>query len=93
MGPRACDEDEALPEYGTNPEYVLAALIYLMSRFPARRSQAVAAAVTIHLRLIRDDPCVSQVIRDCADSLVDEWEAYEDLCAPDASSPAGRLPN
>ncbi len=64
-----------------------------MSRFPARRSQAVAAAITIHLRLIRNDSNLSHVIRDCADSLIDEWEAYEDLCAPDASIAAGRMPN
>ncbi|BCT68173.1 hypothetical protein [Nitrosospira sp. NRS527] len=73
MRPKTRNQAEALPEYCTNPEQALAALICLMSRFPARRSQAVAAAIIIHLRLIRDDPRLSHVVRDCADNLIEEW--------------------
>jgi hypothetical protein len=84
---------DTLPEYGTNPDQALAALVCLMSRFPARRSQAVAAAIIIHLRLIRDDHRLSLVIRDCADNLIEEWEAYAALCAPDAAILQWRQPN
>lgn len=93
MRPKTRNQAEALPEYCTNPERALAALICLMSRFPARRSQAVAAAIIIHLRLIRDDPRLSHVVRDCADNLIEEWEAYAALCAPDAAISQWHLPN
>jgi hypothetical protein len=84
---------DALPEYCTNPEQAVAALIHLMSRFPARRSLAVATATIVHLRLIRDDPRLSNVIRDCADNLIEEWEAYAALCIPDAAISQGRRTN
>ncbi|SCX60968.1 hypothetical protein [Nitrosospira sp. Nsp1] len=93
MRPKTCNQADTLPEYSTNPEQALAALICLMSRFPARRSRAVAAAIIIHLRLIRDDPRLSHVVRDCADNLIEEWEAYAALCAPDAAISQWRLPN
>jgi hypothetical protein len=93
MRPKTRNQADALPEYCTNPQQALAALICLMSRFPARRSQAVAAAIIIHLRLIRDDPRLSHVVRDCADNLIEEWEAYAALCTPDAAISQWRLPN
>ena len=93
MRTKTRNQADELPQYCTNPEEALAALVCLMSRFPARRSQAVAAAIIIHLRLVRDDPRLSQVIRDCADNLIEEWEAYAALCAPDAAISHWQLPN
>lgn len=83
MRTRTRKQADELPQYRSNPEQALAALICLMSRFPARRSLAVAAAIIIHLRLIRDDSRLSHVVRDCADNLIEEWEAYAALCTSD----------
>lgn len=66
----------AAPEYASRPELALAALLYLLSRFPARRTPAIAAAIVDHLRIVGEDPRIASCIRDCADGLVDEWRAY-----------------
>lgn len=84
---------DAAPEYGSNPELALAALICLMSRFPARRSPAVAAAIIVHLRLISEDVRLSHGVRHCADSLIDDWAAYAMLCAPEATDAQQCLPS
>lgn len=76
---------DAAPEYRSNPELALAALICLMSRFPARRSPVVAAAIVAHLRFISEDVRLSHRVRHCADSLIDDWAAYAMLCAPEAT--------
>ncbi|PTR05198.1 hypothetical protein C8R32_1263 [Nitrosospira sp. Nsp5] len=96
MTPRArrqATSAEASPEYRSNPELALAALICLMSRFPARRSPAVAAAIIVHLRLISEDVRLSHGVRHCADSLIDEWAAYAMLCTPGATDAQQRLPS
>lgn len=83
MGQKTGNQTETLPEYTSNPEQAVAALICLMSRFPETRSQAVAASIVVHLRLIRDDHRLSRVVRDCADGLMEDWEAYAILCTQD----------
>lgn len=64
------------PEYDTDPELALAAVLQLLSRFPARRSPAVAQAIAGHFRVIGTDPRLSACVRECAARLVGEWEAY-----------------
>lgn len=76
---------DASPEYRNCPERALAALMHLMSRFPARRSPAIASAVVTHLRLIVDDARLPEDVRECADRLVGEWEGYALLCANDSA--------
>ena len=64
------------PEYDTDPELALAAVLQLLSRFPARRSPAVAQAIAGHFRVIGSDPRLSACVRECAARLVGDWEAY-----------------
>ncbi|MBP6131439.1 hypothetical protein [Thauera sp.] len=64
------------PEYDTHPELALAAVLQLLSRFPARRSPALAQAIAGHFRVIGSDRRLSACVRDCAARLVAEWEAY-----------------
>lgn len=64
------------PEYASSPELALAALLYLLSRFPARRTPAIAHAIVEHLRIVGEDPRFADCIRDCAEGLVDDWRAY-----------------
>ncbi|HPE03993.1 MAG TPA: hypothetical protein P5537_06820 [Thauera sp.] len=64
------------PEYDTDPELALAAVLQLLSRFPARRSPALAQAIASHFRVIGSDPRLSACLRDCAARLVRDWEAY-----------------
>ncbi|HMX15158.1 MAG TPA: hypothetical protein PKE24_13745 [Thauera aminoaromatica] len=64
------------PEYDTHPELALAAVLQLLSRFPARRSPALAQAIAGHFRVIGSDQRLSACVRDCAARLVAEWEAY-----------------
>ena len=67
------------PEYDTDPELALAAVLQLLSRFPARRSPAVAQAIAGHFRVIGSDPRLSACVRECAARLVGDWEAYAAL--------------
>lgn len=64
------------PEYDTHPELALAAVLQLLSRFPARRSPALAQAIAGHFRVIGSDLRLSACVRDCAARLVADWEAY-----------------
>lgn len=64
------------PEYDSRPELALAALLYLLSRFPAKRTPAIAQAIVDHLRLVGDDARIANCIRECADGLIEEWQAY-----------------
>ncbi|NUQ50422.1 MAG: hypothetical protein HUU27_10970 [Phycisphaerae bacterium] len=43
------------PEYDTHPELALAAVLQLLSRFPARRSPALARTVASHFQVIVAD--------------------------------------
>lgn len=76
-------EDEGGPEYRVQPELALAALPYLLSCFPARRSPAVAQAILDHLRLVEADARIAPCLRDCAGKLVDDWRGYAVLSGPD----------
>lgn len=74
---------EAGPEYRMQPELALAALLYLLSCFPACRSPAVAQAILDHLRLVEADARIAPCLRDCAARLVDDWRGYAVLCGND----------
>ena len=67
------------PEYDTDPELALAAVLQLLSRFPARRSPALAQAIASHFRVIGGDPRFSACVRECAARLVGDWEDYAAL--------------
>ncbi|QDF95758.1 hypothetical protein CJ010_03920 [Azoarcus sp. DD4] len=79
------------PEYESRPDLALAALLYLLSRFPARRTPAIAQAIVDHLRIVGEDPRIAACIRDCADGLVDEWRAYALLSDDNGCVPGRRV--
>ena len=79
--------DDAL-QYPNKPELALAAVLHLLSRFPARQSPAVAKAIVDHLQLIGGDARIAACVRECASELIDDWRAYAVLSeqpAPPAS--------
>lgn len=78
--------------YDSRPELAIAALMYLMSRFPACRSPALANAIVTHLELVADDFRLAQALRDCAEHLVEDWRGYQALSADDDVA-AGRAPS
>lgn len=75
-GRRAGAVHIAPARYGQEPELAISALLHLLSRFPARRSPAIAQAIVDHLRLVGRDPHIAQCVRECAERLIAEWEAY-----------------
>lgn len=63
-------------EYDTHPELALAAVLQMLSRFPARRSPVLAQAIARHMEMIGRDPRISACVRQCAERLVADWQAY-----------------
>lgn len=63
-------------EYDTHPELALAAVLQMLSRFPARRSPALARSIAHHFDMIGRDPRISACVRECAERLVGDWQAY-----------------
>ncbi|MDX5363348.1 MAG: hypothetical protein LPJ91_04250 [Pseudazoarcus pumilus] len=80
-------------QYEARPELALAAVMQLMSRFPARRSPLVADAVVKHLEVIAADDRLPGEVRDCAREMCAEWCGYRSLCAGDACAPKGIRPS
>lgn len=74
--------ERSLPEYDSCPELALAALLTLMTSFPARRSPAIARSILAHLEVISQDDHVDAVLRECAEQLMGRWAALEQLCEP-----------
>ncbi len=64
------------PEYDTHPELALAALLQLLSRFPARRSPALAQTIASHFQVIAADARTPDCVRTCAQRLIPDWQAY-----------------
>ena len=75
------------PAYDTHPELALAAVLQLLSRFPARRSPALAQTIARHFEVIGSDPRISGCVRECAVRLVGDWHAY---ALPGETDAAGR---
>ncbi len=71
-----CDGPAEGTEYDTHPELALAAVLQMLSRFPARRSPALAQAIARHFQMIGRDPRISACVRECAERLVDDGQAY-----------------
>ncbi|PTD97848.1 hypothetical protein C8261_03585 [Pseudothauera lacus] len=67
---------DALPQYSERPDLALSAVLYLMSRFPASRSPAIADAIVAHLRVVCADPRQPDSVRETADKLMGDWWAY-----------------
>ena len=91
-GPCHCGSlhDEGLPPiYERNPELALAALLTLLTAFPARHTEAVAGAIVSHLKVVGGDARLDPLLRDCARSLLPKWEAFQLLSG--AGAPAGVL--
>lgn len=65
-----------VPCYDTYPDLALAAVLQLLSRFPARRSPALAHTIACHFQVIAADPRVPESLRACADRLIADWQAY-----------------
>ncbi len=68
--------------YDTQPELAVVAVMQLMSRFPARRSPALARAIVESLRVIGADERLAAPVRECATSLTQDWCALAVLCEP-----------
>jgi hypothetical protein len=79
--------------YEVRPELALAAVMQLMSRFPARRSPAVADAVVKHLEVIAADSRLADEVRACAREMCAEWDGYRALCADKPCLPEGVMPS
>ena len=78
-GPCQCGSltDEDLPPlYERNPELALAALLTLLTAFPARRTEAVTGSIVNHLKVVGGDARLDPLLRDCARSLLPKWEAF-----------------
>lgn len=87
------DGDESLlPAYESSPELALAALLSLMTSFPARRSPAVARSIISHLQVVSADPRLDGLLRDCAAQLMCNWQALELLSLPVAGPLALAIP-
>lgn len=78
------------PEYATRPELAVAALLYLLSRYPATCKPALAHAIVDHLRTIGDDPRLDPALRDCANGLIGDWQAYAVLSGDEPALPPRR---
>ena len=78
-------------EYDTHPELALAAVLQMLSRFPARRSLALAQAIARHLDMIGRDPRISACVRECAERLVGDWQAYALLGEAASAENAGGM--
>lgn len=65
----------------------LAGMLQLLSRFPARRSPALAQTIARHFEVIGSDPRISGCVRECAVRLVGDWHAY---ALPGETDAAGR---
>ncbi len=63
-------------EYADAPDLALAAVLQLLSSFPARRSPVVARAIAAHLAFIGGDARMPDSVRACASRLVGDWRAY-----------------
>nr|MBL8457618.1 hypothetical protein [Zoogloeaceae bacterium] len=77
------------PSYAAKPELALSALLHLLSRFPARRSVAVALSIVDHLRIIEADGTLPESLRATARTLLPDWEDYATL----AGDSAGHRPD
>jgi len=87
-GAASAAPDEGLA-YPNQPELALAAVLQLLSRFPARQSPAVAKAIADHLAVIGSDARMAGCVRECASRLVDDWRAYAMLSESSPTPEAG----
>lgn len=81
------DVTTAATAYAGRPELAIAALLHMMSRFPARRSPAMAEAIVRHLCLVAEDTRLALELRECARALIEDWRAFGTLAQPFASRP------
>lgn len=79
------------PDYTAQPQLAVVALIELMSRFPASRSQGLAHSIVAHLAAIGDDARLPDSLRACAARVADEWRGYALLSAESVPEVPGRL--
>ncbi|MBC9073122.1 hypothetical protein IAI53_14185 [Thauera sp. CAU 1555] len=94
MGALAVHDERAAdgPQYTSRPELALSAVLYLMSRFPATRSSAVADAIADHLQILCNDPRQPACVRETADKLIGDWHTFGALCDEELL-PQGGLAN
>jgi len=85
-------EDEGSRRYATRPQLAVAALMYMLSRYPATRKPALAHAIVDHLRMVADDPRLDPALRECASGLIGDWQAFALLGDEDVPLPR-RLPS
>lgn len=74
--------------YAEQPQLAVAALLHLLSRFPATRKTAVARAIVHHLRIVADDARLDPALRDCAGDLIPGWQAFAALSSGDPAPPS-----
>lgn len=68
--------EDARLDYTARPQLALAALLHMLSRYPATRKPAIALAIIDHLRLVGDDDRLDPTLRDCARDLIGDWEGF-----------------
>jgi hypothetical protein len=68
--------------YEGRPELAVAALLYMLGRFPWTRCPQTTGQILRHLRLIADDSRLDPVFRQVAERLQVEWEAALELPHP-----------
>lgn len=76
-----------LPAYPEQPELAVAALLYMLSRYPAVRCPAMARAIAAHLACVAQDARLPEAYRATAERLLPEWQGQ---CAFDEAPGALR---
>lgn len=74
------------PVYSQHPDLALSAVLYLMSRFPATQSPAVARSIIEHLAVVSGDVRQSECVRETAAGLAEAWQGYARLAEPRAAT-------
>lgn len=63
------------PDYTKHPDYVVAALLQMLVRYPVVECPGIADSIRSHLNLVAMDPRFGDVVRHVAANAACEWEA------------------
>ena len=84
MPPCASLQAEVPPEYPARPELAVAALVYLLARFPLQPCPIRADAILSHLLLVAADERQPQELRRIAAGAAEDWQRLMTGVAADA---------
>lgn len=77
--PAASAAAASQPDYSQQPELALVALLQMLSRTPAPRSEALAMSIAAHFRLIAAEARQPAALRAAAAELGAHWQALVEL--------------